>query len=157
MAILKYLARKHASGKLIANDADGMAAQATEEMLEGQLVDIRNRLIITLYEKNCPTDENFEAQLELTRQSLALWLAQLESWLGEQQWFTGDRLSYVDFLAFEYLDWYRVFVQVDCLEKFPLMAAYMGRFEELPPLKEYLASEQRKNGHCLSPFAKLGY
>lgn len=126
-------------------------------MIEAEIIDIRNRLVVTLYNKTYSSDGDFEGQLELTRQALATSLAQLESWIGERQWLTGERLSYVDFLAYEYLDWYRNFVQSDCFQKFPLMSAYLGRFEELSQLKAYLASEEYKKGHCLSPFAKLGY
>ncbi len=151
MAILKYLARKHGLVSENAND------QAKEDLIEAQILDIRNRLIIAFYHKTFTTDAEFEAELEVIKEELAVWLSQFESWIGSEQWLIGDKLSYVDFLAFEYFDWYRVLLQPNCFKQFPKMNSFMARFAELPNLKDYLASDKFKKAHILSPYAKLGY
>lgn len=145
------MARKH--GLVSENPKD----QAKEDLVEAQILDIRNRLIIAFCHKTFPTDADFANELEEIKKEFAVWLSQFESFIGSNQWLIGDKLSYVDFLAFEYFDWYRVLIQPDSFKKFPKMNAFMTRFAELPNLKEYLASDKFRKAHILSPYAKLGY
>ena len=148
---MKYLARKY--GLLVDNAQD----LARQDMLEANIIDIRNRLIISVYHKSYSTDKDFELELDAVRQDLAVALGQLEQWISDRKFLIGDQLTYVDFLAYEYLDWYRVLVQSDCFAKYPKMEAYMKRFEELEQLKDYLASDQYRNGNCTGPYAKFDY
>lgn len=145
------MARKH---DLVAENPKD---QAKEDLIEAQILDIRNRLIIAFYHKTFSTDADFVTELENIKKEFAVCLSQFESWIGSNKWLISNKLSYVDFLAFEYFDWYRVLVQLDSFEKFPKMKSFMTRFAELPNLKEYLASEKFQKAHILSPYAKLGY
>nr|ABL09302.1 allergen Aca s 8 [Acarus siro] len=154
IAILKYLARQH---NLL--DSSSPQVLAHQEMLETQLLDIRTRLINALYNTVYPTEEDWQAERGNVLKDLAVWLGQLEAWLAKENksWLAGDKLTYVDFLAYEILDWYRELIQADCLEPFTLLSAYVARFEELPQLKEYLGSDEYRKAHILSPWARLGY
>uniref|UniRef100_A0A4X1URQ5 Glutathione S-transferase n=1 Tax=Sus scrofa TaxID=9823 RepID=A0A4X1URQ5_PIG len=51
--------------------------------------------------------------------------------LGKRPWFAGDKLTYVDFLAYDVLDLYRIF-DPKCLDEFPNLKAFLSRFEVLP-------------------------
>lgn len=151
-AILRYLAGKYHLR------ATNLADQALEDMLEGQIVDLRDRFVRSAYHKSYPTEADLQAELAALRTDLAHYLTELESYIGDRPWLTGTRLSFVDFIAYEYLDWYRDFVQPDCFANYPKMAEYMKRFEELPQLREHLASVEYRKAPILNPTrAKIGF
>ena len=127
-------------------------------MLEQQLLDIRDRLFRLVHRKRRLSTE----EIDKLKTDYARYFEQLERWLGlddKRLWLTGPRLSYVDFLAGEYLSWFRDFVQADCFDddRFPRLKAYMERYFSLPQLKEYHNAPQYKDAHRLSPYAILGY
>ena len=110
--------------------------------------------------KQSDTAEDFEKAMETVRFMLASSLKQLDEWFDKNgcKWLGRDQLTYVDFMAYEYLDWYRVFAKSKPIfEKFPNVSAYMKRFEELPNLKEYIASDQHRLADCVSPFVRIGH
>ena len=153
-AILRYLGAKYGLR------AETLADQAREAMVEEEIVDLRNRFVHSAYYKEYNTDAELEAEKVELQKVLAFYLTELEKFLGskDQKWITGDRLSYVDFIAYEYLDWYRDFVQPDAFAAFPHMAAYMARFEALPQLKDFLASNAYRKAPILNPTrTKFGY
>ncbi|KAJ6222487.1 hypothetical protein RDWZM_001032 [Blomia tropicalis] len=154
VAILKRLAR--ANGMIATTEP----ALSYSEMIEAMVIDIRNRLVYVIYAENSGTPEEFEQKLADLRERLETSLGQLEAFFQKHgsQWVAGDKLTYVDFLAYEYLDWYRVFVKsTPIFEKFAKVSDYMKRFEELPSLKEYIASDEHRSASCLSPFARIGH
>ena len=51
--------------------------------------------------------------------------------LGKRPWFAGDKVTYVDFLAYDILDQYRMF-EPKCLDAFPNLKDFMARFEVMP-------------------------
>ncbi len=157
-AILRYLGAKYG---LRATTLEG---QAREDMVEGEIVDLRDRFVRASYYKSYNSQEEIQAELAALRKDLAHYLTELERYLAENekgdhpQWLTGAGLSFVDFIAYEYLDWYRDFVQPDCFAAYPKMADYMRRFEALPRLKEHLASDAYRKAPILNPTrAKIGF
>ena len=72
-------------------------------------------------------------------------------------WTIGDKLTYVDFMAYEFLDQSRLMLGMDILDGYPKIAEFMTRFEELPRLKEYFASERFKKFPILSDRAYFGF
>lgn len=126
-------------------------------MLSSQIWDIKTRLTDALYVKSFNTEREFQFELYLVRHDLIKYLTRLEQFLEAKQWFLSDRLSYIDFLAYEFIDWYRLFVKQDCLEKYPKLTNFMTRFEQLPRLSEYFGTEEYRKLACTTPFAKLGY
>nr|VZI54812.1 unnamed protein product [Spirometra erinaceieuropaei] len=53
----------------------------------------------------------------------------------------GDNITYVDFLLYENLCVFHVF-EPSCFDKHPNLKQYIERFEALPKIKEYMASER---------------
>ncbi|KAH8041262.1 hypothetical protein HPB51_014410 [Rhipicephalus microplus] len=83
----------------------------------------------------------------------------LEPWakhLAGLKWVLGERLTYVDFLLYEGLDWHRAF-KPEALRKYGEISEYLDRFEQLPKLKEYFASEQYKDWPIVGPLRPWGY
>ena len=64
-----------------------------------------------------------------------------ESSLGEGNcnWMLGKRITFIDFIVYEYLDHVRL-LGVDCFPK--NLSGFMTQFEKLPNIKEYIASER---------------
>lgn len=131
--------------------------QTLEDMLEGAIIDTRQNLIVAIYYKAYADEAAFQAELKSLIEGFTTALGNFEKWLGEKKWLISDKLSYVDFLAYESFDWYRNFVKADIFQAFPRMNAYMRRFEELPHVKEYLASDVHAKASCVSPFARIGH
>ncbi|MEJ1289298.1 hypothetical protein NN561_020340 [Cricetulus griseus] len=48
--------------------------------------------------------------------------------LGKRPWFAGDKVTYVDFLAYDVLDQYQMF-EPKCLDPFPNLKDFLARFE----------------------------
>ena len=51
-----------------------------------------------------------------------------EKFLGDKQFFAGDKVTFVDFPMYELLDQHRV-LKDGCLKDHPKLAAFMDRFE----------------------------
>lgn len=69
---------------------------------------------------------------------------QLKPWaefLQGRVWALGDRLTYVDFILCEALDWIRG-IKPAAFEHFPNLLQYLNAFDELPNIKKYKASEK---------------
>ncbi|XP_038958931.1 glutathione S-transferase Mu 3 isoform X1 [Rattus norvegicus] len=59
--------------------------------------------------------------------------------LGKRPWFAGDKVTYVDFLAYDILDQYRMF-EPECLDAFPNLKDFLARFEGLKKISAYMKS-----------------
>uniref|UniRef100_A0A2K6UB76 glutathione transferase n=1 Tax=Saimiri boliviensis boliviensis TaxID=39432 RepID=A0A2K6UB76_SAIBB len=109
-AILRYIARKH-----------NLCGETEEEkirvdILENQAMDTRMQL-----EKVKPK------YLEELPEKLKLY----SQFLGKRPWFAGDKITFVDFLAYDVLDQQRIF-EPGCLDAFPNLKDFMSRFEVMP-------------------------
>ncbi|CAG2181870.1 unnamed protein product [Oppiella nova] len=143
LTILKYLARKHG---LVARDDPTLAQQ---ELVEQQLEDLRMSFFTVVI------GEDFEAKKpEFITDSLEPQLDLLIKYLYGKEWLTGQ-LSYVDFLAYETLDWLRLF-SADTFPKYPALTQYLDRFEALPAIAAYQSSEQFKRWPLFGPVVKWG-
>ncbi|CAG2177142.1 unnamed protein product [Oppiella nova] len=116
LAILRYLGRKH---RLVATDDQTLVRQ---DMAEQQIQDMRDGLFNIIMNPDYETREadyctgTLEPQLDL-----------LVKFMGDKEWLSGQ-LSYVDFMAYEILDWFRLFSS-DTIAKYPVITRYMARFE----------------------------
>lgn len=61
--------------------------------------------------------------------------------LGKQPWFAGNKVTYVDFLVYDVLDQHRIF-EPKCLDAFPNLKDFMGRFEGLKKISDYMKSSR---------------
>jgi len=143
LAILRYLGRKH---RLVATDDQTLARQ---DMAEQQIQDVMNGLYDIIINPDYETKKadyctgTLEPQLDL-----------LVKFMGDKEWL-GGQLSYVDFMAYEILDWFRLFSS-DTIAKYPAITRYMARFEALPAIKSYRSSPQYKSWPLFSPWAQWG-
>ncbi|CAG2180510.1 unnamed protein product, partial [Oppiella nova] len=127
IAILRYLGRKHG---LVARDETGLVRQ---DLVEQQLLDYRTGFYQIVHNK-----DNFEStKAKYITETLPQQLDQLSKFLGSHQWFVGQTLTYVDFLAYETLDWIRV-LSAETVKKYHNLVQYLDRFENLPQINAYL-------------------
>ncbi|XP_049736122.1 glutathione S-transferase Mu 1 isoform X3 [Elephas maximus indicus] len=59
--------------------------------------------------------------------------------LGKRPWFAGDKITFVDFLAYDILDLNRIF-EPKCLDAFPNLKDFIARFEGLKRISAYMKS-----------------
>jgi glutathione S-transferase len=146
MTIMRYLARKY---DLFAADEKSLTRQ---DLVEQQIQDMRWNFTFGVlinkaeYEKNKALflEETLPKQLEL-----------LSKFLGDSEWLIG-KLNYVDFLAYETLEWLRQF-SPENMQKFENLTQYLKRFESLPAISAYINSSKFKNWPLFSPFVSWGY
>ncbi|CAG2117931.1 unnamed protein product [Medioppia subpectinata] len=129
-AIMRHLARKHG---LVATDETGLIRQ---DVLEQQLADIGSGYAILLRSNDYEIEKVKYIAKTLTPQ-----LDELSRFLGTRQWFTGNHINYVDFLAYEQLDRFRLF-SPDTIDKYQNLVQLLTRFESLPAIKAYMKSPE---------------
>ncbi|CAG2105612.1 unnamed protein product, partial [Medioppia subpectinata] len=144
-AILRYLARKHG---LVATDETGLVRQ---DVVEQQLVDIRNGFFGVVVAPDFETKKVIYIAETLTQQ-----LDALSRFLGTRQWFTGNHINYVDFLAYELLDWFRLF-SPETVDKYQNLVQLLTRFESLPAIKAYIKSPEFISWPLFAPIANWGF
>ena len=127
ITILRYLGRKYG--------LDGKTEQEKIriDLVEQQLCDYRSQQIFSA--------PNFEEVKDTYKSGLPDKLAALSKFLGDHEFFAGSNNSYVDFFAYEWLDLQRTFAP-GVLDNFANLSSFMKRIEELPKVKEYMASNR---------------
>ncbi|XP_075837741.1 glutathione S-transferase Mu 2-like isoform X1 [Microtus pennsylvanicus] len=128
-AILRYIARKH-----------NLCGETEEEriridILENQAMDTRFQLAMVCY------SPEFEKQRPEYLAGLPEKLKFYSEFLGKRPWFAGDKITYVDFLAYDILDQQRLF-EPNCLEAFPNLKDFVARFEALKKISAYMKSSR---------------
>ncbi|VDN98903.1 unnamed protein product [Rodentolepis nana] len=140
-AILEYIAEVH-------NMVPSCVKQrAVLRMLFNAALDLRVNFFRMCYN---PDFDNLKGPF---LKSLPDSLKTFEEYLGDKTWLTGEKINYPDFNLCELLNQLEKF-EPSCLSKFPKLKAYLTRFENLPELKEYMASEEFKKRDCVGRTAK---
>ncbi|XP_065505327.1 glutathione S-transferase 2-like [Caloenas nicobarica] len=126
-AILRYIARKH-----------NMCGETEEErqhvdLLENELMDLRMSFARLCY------SPDFEKLKPGYLEQLPAKLQKLSQFLGSRQWFVGDKITLVDFAAYDVLDQHRMFVP-DCPELQGNLGRFLQRFEALEKVSAYMRS-----------------
>jgi glutathione S-transferase len=142
---MRYLGRKYG---LFANDEKSLARQ---DLVEQQLIDIVLCLGPLLLNK----DEFENNKKKLLSETLPQHLELLSKFLGKNEWL-ANKLTYVDFIAYETLDMFRKLSPI-CLDKWQNLQQFMKRFESLPPIAAYLKSKEFKSWPITGPYACWGY
>ncbi|KAI1306054.1 Glutathione S-transferase Mu 1 [Halotydeus destructor] len=129
IAIMRYIARQH-----------GLEGVTNEEktriaLIEQQLVDYRSAAGPVFY------SPNYDQLAGPYREGLPAKLKALSDFLGDRKWLSGDNVSYVDFIAYEYLDVHKLF-QPGLLDSFPNLVKYVAQFEALPNVEKYMKSDK---------------
>ncbi|XP_054420786.1 glutathione S-transferase Mu 1-like [Pteronotus mesoamericanus] len=128
-AILRYIARKH-----------NLCGETEEEkirvdMLENEIMDVR------LYTARICYSPDFEKLKPDILTMLPEKMKLFSQFLGKRSWFAGDKLTYVDFLAYDVLDTLRMF-EPKCLDAFPNLKDFLVRFEGLKKISAYMKSSR---------------
>nr|CDS21013.1 glutathione S transferase [Echinococcus granulosus] len=112
-----------------------------------EAMDLRMSFVMTCY------NPDFEKLKPGFLETLSQKLPNFGAYLGEKDWLTGDKINYPDFNLCELLNQLRKF-EPSCLEMYPKLQSYLTRFENLPALREYMASKEFKTRPCNAPIAK---
>jgi len=128
LAILRHLARKH---KL-----DGATEQEKIriDMVEQQLTDNNMAFARICY------DPNFETLKVEFLKNLPNMLELLSKFLGDCEFFAGNNITYVDFMAYEILEKFNLFAP-EIVGKFQNLKQFMTRIAALPAIAKYLNSD----------------
>lgn len=70
-------------------------------------------------------------------------LQQFSDFLGDRKYVAGDKISFVDFMLFEYLDQHKIF-DASLLEPHDNLKEFAKRIEELPAIAAYRKSDKFK-------------
>ncbi|CAG2106026.1 unnamed protein product [Medioppia subpectinata] len=135
MSILRYLGRKYA---LVATDD---RQRALQDMCEQQVIDMAQSFVKTIVfaaDYKAKTSDYLSSTLKPQ-------LDLLVKFLADKQWLIGGQLSYVDFIAYEVMDWLRRFTP-ETIGKYATIGQYLDRFEALPAINAYQNSVQYKPG-----------
>ncbi|CAG0894174.1 unnamed protein product [Darwinula stevensoni] len=145
LAILRHLGRKHG---LYGETEEEQCRQDMAEQQHGDLNWARRQLVYFDF-----TPENNSKYLQET---LPPHLELFTKFIGNSKWLVGDRLTYVDFLWYESLDWH-LYLDPECFKDFPLVRDFMDRFENLPNVREYLKSDEFQKWPLFGPKAQWGH
>ncbi|NXH48302.1 GSTM2 transferase, partial [Dicaeum eximium] len=154
-AILRYIARKHSmcewglggsqspggprgfvgGGLTPPHPAGGETEEEKQrvDLLENQLMDLRMNFARLCY------SPDFEKLKPAYLEQLPKKLQELSRFLGSRPWFAGQKLTFVDFLAYDVLDQQRMFVP-ECPELKGNLAQFLQRFEALDKVSAYMCS-----------------
>ncbi|XP_063138704.1 glutathione S-transferase Mu 7 isoform X1 [Rattus norvegicus] len=128
-AILRYLGRKH-----------NLCGETEEErirvdILENQLMD--NRMVLARLCYNPDFEKLKPGYLEQLPGMMRLY----SEFLGKRPWFAGDKITFVDFIAYDVLERNQVF-EATCLDAFPNLKDFIARFEGLKKISDYMKSSR---------------
>ncbi|KAH6934277.1 hypothetical protein HPB50_022857 [Hyalomma asiaticum] len=121
------------------------------DVLEQQARDLSMRLLYAT-----APNPNYEEAMKAYADNIDNVLKPWDEHLADRKWALGDRLTYVDFLLYEGLDTHREF-RGEAVQRYPHLVEYLKRFEELPNLKEYFASDKYHKYPILGPHRKWGF
>lgn len=134
LAILRHLGRKF-------NLAPKTPAeQARSDVLEMEVLDWRNDGYKLWYGPS----ENFEKDRPEYETRTKNRMVQLSKFMGSGPYVLGDKVTYIDFMLYEFLDNQRRFIK-GLLAPHANLENFVKKIESLPKVKEYLESDEYKN------------
>lgn len=143
IACLRYAGRKY--GLAPKTEAE----QVRADLVEQQILDWRGQQAQVFYS---PDHEKLkDAYKEGLKDKIQL----LSKFLGDRQWLTGDNLTYVDFLAYEWLDVNRLF-SPGLLDSVPNLQKLVEKIENLPNVAKYMKSSKFIKWPINGPMAGWG-
>ncbi|XP_038958864.1 glutathione S-transferase Mu 4 isoform X2 [Rattus norvegicus] len=105
------------------------------DILENQAMDVSNQLARVCYS---PDFENLKAEY---LEQLPGMMELFSQFLGKQTWFVGEKITFVDFLAYDILDLHLIF-EPKCLDAFPNLKDFVARFEGLKKISVYMKTSR---------------
>ncbi|XP_008003031.3 glutathione S-transferase Mu 2-like [Chlorocebus sabaeus] len=128
-AIMRYIAHKHN----LCGETE--KEKIREDVLENQLMDNRMQLARLCY------DPDFEKLKPEYLEGLPEMLKLYSQFLGKQPWFLGDKITFVDFIAYDVLERNQVF-EPSCLDAFPNLKDFISRLEGLEKISAHMKSSR---------------
>lgn len=128
-SILRYIGDKHGLlGKTPKEKVDC-------DMMVENAMDFRNGVVRLCYNKDYEKiKEDYFANVKDK-------LRQFDAFLGDKPWFAGDNITICDFPMYELLDQHKL-MKPGILDDYPHLAKFVERFENLPKIKAYMASNK---------------
>ena len=142
------MARKH-----------GLIGESDEEIIKLDMAEqLTMELILSCakvwYAKDEETFEQLKGEL---LNNLSVKLTQIAQFIDENQYLIGDRVTYVDFMLYSYLDYIRLFdSSIFEDENISKINDYLSRIESLPEIEKYLSSEDFSRFPISGPMARFG-
>jgi len=141
VAIMRYLGRKFNLA------ASSEVEQVRLDLAEQEIMDMKTAQSRLCYN---PKYEELKADYVV---NLTVKVGLMDKFIGAGPWMLGEKITYVDFMTYEFLDGSR--------KQFPEnfkdasnINAFMARFEALPKMAEWFATDMYKEGHYInSPMA----
>ncbi|XP_040574939.1 glutathione S-transferase Mu 3 [Lepeophtheirus salmonis] len=128
-AIIRHIARKNDLCGKTEND------KWKVDLLAEQAMDFRNGIVHLSY------NPNFESLKDNYLKSVQGKLVEFSNFIGKGPWFTGESITFVDFIMYELLDQHRL-LSSTVLDQFKNLKDFLDRFEKLPKIAEYMKSER---------------
>ncbi|CAH1782508.1 unnamed protein product [Owenia fusiformis] len=141
-AILRTIARKHN----LCGTTDLERAHC--DMMADQAMDFRNGFVRLCYNPKY----NEEMRAQYLKELPEKFLNSFSKYLGEKPYFCGENLTFVDFHMYELLDQHKVF-EPTILNNYANLQAFTARFEALPEIKKYMASDKFMRRPINNPIA----
>ncbi|XP_056413872.1 glutathione S-transferase Mu 4-like [Hyla sarda] len=129
--ILRYISRKHGLCGNTENE------ETFVSLFENETMDFRMQIASLAY------NSQFEQLKGPYLEKLQTVLARYSRFLGERQWFVGDKLTLADFLVYDALDSNKI-LDPTCLQNFKNLQDFLTRFEALPAIAAYLKTPRCK-------------
>merc|ERR1712002_35813 len=149
LAILRYLGRK--SGLIGTSELE----LSRVDLLGDVLTDYRGHLTSLCYNADFTPSmiDSWKSTSGLVERLKSLEKFFLSS---SGNWWAGENLTWVDFLAWEFLDQHRILIP-GCLEGMDGIKGFMERFSSLPNVASYLARPTYRSFPIWSVRAKYGF
>ncbi|CAG0904832.1 unnamed protein product [Cyprideis torosa] len=131
-AIMRFVARK-------GENLEGKTPieKVRVDMLENEAMDFRYGIV-----KLCYMSEDYEAEKrKFITETLPQQLQRFSDFLGDNKWFAGENITFVDFIMYELLDQHQAF-HSECLNNFKNLKDLLHRFESIPQIKKYMDSDK---------------
>ena len=101
------------------------------------MIDVRSWFFDLCYQ----SEEGFKAGLSEAVQRSTVCCQQLSAYLGSKPWFLGDRITYVDVMAYDMLtNWLELEPKI--IDGADNLRRLVERFEALPNIKKYMESDR---------------
>ncbi|XP_031572852.1 glutathione S-transferase Mu 3-like [Actinia tenebrosa] len=142
-AILRHIARK----KNLCGETE--KEKVIVDMLENQLMDFRNGFVGLCYNAKAYDDAKPKYLENVVPKIKAF-----ADFLGEEKFFVGEKITFVDFVMYELLDQHKVF-DASLLEPHANLKAYLERIEALPAIAAYMKSDKFITRPINNPIARF--
>lgn len=120
------------------------------DLAEQQATDLRMGMIRLVY-----FSSDFQQSREDYLKILPGLLEEFNKFLGSNEWVIGDKITYVDFLLYDALDFNRL-LDAESFQGYDVVNAYLARFEAIPQIKAYMTGGSYKKLPIFSPIASWG-